>query len=150
MKKDNPYLLAQPGFEPTPSLGLSIHIKKDLNAKATEPRRLHRFQEWKDNRSFILKFCLFFYWNHDLFGFVNFFLFHYNFFISTVLTTTSISIKDMTQMSILFLVTHLLRRSVLCEKCPWNAPNLHSKIHFRWSWCLNLACITMKFEAFYG
>ena len=43
MKQDNPYLLAQPGFEPTPSLGLSIHIKKDLNAKATEPRRFHSF-----------------------------------------------------------------------------------------------------------
>ena len=42
MKQDNPYLLAQLGFEPTPSLGVSFHIKKDLNAKATEPRRLHR------------------------------------------------------------------------------------------------------------
>ena len=41
MKQDNPYLLAQLGFEPTPSLGVSFHIKKDLNAKATEPRRLH-------------------------------------------------------------------------------------------------------------
>ena len=45
MKQDNPYLLAQPGFEPTTSLGVSIHIKKDLNAKATEPRRPHNLKE---------------------------------------------------------------------------------------------------------
>ena len=44
MKQDNPYLLAQLGFEPTPSLGVSFHIKKDLNAKATEPRRPHNFR----------------------------------------------------------------------------------------------------------
>ena len=86
MKQDNPYLLAQPGFEPTPSLGVSIHIKKDLNAKATEPWGLYNWKEWKDNRSFFLYFCLFFYWNYELFEFYNFFVFHYNFYISTVLT----------------------------------------------------------------
>ena len=72
MKQDNPYLLAQLGFEPTPSLGVSFHIKKDLNAKATEPRRLHSKVGKNDSKSFFLYFCLFSTDNGPFLGMIHF------------------------------------------------------------------------------